>query len=80
MLIIFAVCVPLLYNVTSMYARFCDSWWLVTCRFSVCMSGVGKPFIHAKVAKETAIAMHNRIPVDVTGVNAFVLRGCISEV
>ena len=79
MLVIFTVCVPLLYRVTSTYARFAASWWLVTCRSSLCMSGVGKPFIHAKVARETAIAMHIRIPLDSIGVNAFVLRECIFE-
>ena len=78
-LFIFTLCVPLLYNVMSTYARFDANLWLVTCRSSVCMSGLGKPFIHAKVAKVTAIAMHIRIPVDITGVNAFfVLRGCIT--
>ena len=79
-LVIFTVWVPLLCSVTSTYALFAASWWFVTCRFSVCMSGVGKPFIHATVARETAMAMHMRIPVDAVGVNAcFVLCGCILE-
>jgi hypothetical protein len=44
------------------------------------MSGVGKPFIHATVAKETAIAMHIKIPLVITGVRAFfVLRGSIAK-
>jgi hypothetical protein len=30
------------------------------------------------VARENAMAMHIRIPVDVVGVNAFLLRGCIT--
>jgi hypothetical protein len=37
------------------------------------MFEVGKPFIHAKVAKEKAIAMHSKIAVDVTGLNAFLV-------
>ena len=42
------------------------------------MFEVGKPFIHAKVAKETAIAMHSKIALDATGLNAFfVLLGSI---
>jgi hypothetical protein len=72
-------CVPLLCSVTSTYARFVSHWQFVSCSVSGCMSGVGKPFIHAKVAKETAIAMHIRIPLDSIGVNAFVLCGCIFE-
>ena len=75
---IFTFCVPLLCNVMSTYARFCPNWWLVTCRSSVWMSGVGKPFIQATVARETATAMHIRIPLDINGDNAFfVLRGCM---
>jgi hypothetical protein len=42
------------------------------------MFEVGKPLIHTKVAKETAIAMHSKITVKATGLNAFlVLRGNI---
>ena len=36
---------------------------------------MGKPFIHATVAKVTAVAMHSRITVVVTGVRAFVVLG-----
>jgi hypothetical protein len=43
------------------------------------MFEVGKPFIHANVAKETAIAMHSRIVMEETGLNAFsLLRGCMN--
>jgi hypothetical protein len=42
------------------------------------MFEVGKPFIHAKVAKETAIAMHNKITMVAIGV-FLGLRGGIAE-
>jgi len=46
----------------------------------VYMFEVGKPFIHATVAKVTAIAMHSKIALVITGVRAFlVLRGSIVE-
>ena len=44
------------------------------------MSEVGKPFIHATVAKVTAIATHGKIMLVAIGVRVFlVLRGGIAE-